>query len=269
MLSMRNKKRKMKTKYKITLIIFSIILLGLIVFLFCYNDEKTHTLKRYYSDSKETFTVEYIVRDGDTILQGKSFRYNEKGIKTSDCNFVNNVLKGKCVYYYDNGKIESIEYIVDNKRKAEILFYSPNGAIEKYAFFSKYKEPIFLISYDEKGPTKYEGPTIESIYHGKLNSKKQRNIEDNQYFKIGDTLIHQYIVANIPNAKRSFKIETIGIDNAKVKRKITAKPPTTIEVKEILTQKGKNTIRAVVKYEFKDNIVPPINDTLSFDVEVH
>lgn len=269
MFSIHNKKRKMKTKYKITLIVFSIILLVLIVFLFCYNDEKTHTLKRYYPDSKETFTVEYIVRDGDTILQGKSFRYNEKGNKISESNFINNVIKGKCIYYYNNGKIESIEYIIDNEKKAEILWNYPTGKIEKYAFFSRYKEPIFLISYDEKGPTKYEGPTIESVYHGKLNSKKKHNIENNQYFKVGDTLIHQYLVANIPKAKRSFKIENIGIDNAKVKRTITSKPPTTIEVKEILTTKGKNTIRAVVKYEFKDNIVPPINDTLSFDVEVH
>ena len=259
----------MNNKYKITLIVFSVILLGLIIFLLCFKDEKVHTLKKYYPDSKETLTFEYIIRNGDTIAQGKSIIYNEKGSKISEASYVNNVLKGKRIHYYDNGKIESIEYIIDNEKKAEILFYSPNGAIEKYAFFSKYKEPIFLISYDEKGPTKYEGPTIESIYHGKLNSKKQRNIEENQYFKVGDTLIHQYIVANIPNAKRSFKIENISIDNAKVKRTITAKPPTTIEVKEILTTKGKNTIRTVVKYEFKDNIMPAINDTLSFDVEVH
>ena len=259
----------MKTKYKITLIIFSVILLGLIVLLFCCNDEKTHTLKRYYTDSKETFKVEYIVRNGDTILQGKSFRYNEKGNKISECNFVNNVIRGKYIYYYDNGKIESIEYINDENRKAEIFWNYPNGEIEKYAFFSKYKEPIFLISYDEKGPTKYEGHTIANIHKGKLNSKKQPNFQSNQYFKVGDTLVHQYIVANIPNAKRSFKIENISIDKAKVKRTITQKPPTTIEVKEILIKKGKNTIRAVVKYEFKDKIIPAIKDTVSFNVEVN
>lgn len=263
------KKRKMKTRCKITLITLSVILLGLLVFLFCFKDEKIHTLKRYYPDSKETYEYDYIIRNGDTILHGKVNIYNENRIKVAEGNLVNNVPKGKFIYYYDNGKIESIKYVIDNKRNAEYIWNYPNGKIEKYAFFSKYKEPIFLISYDEKGPTKYEGSTIESIYHGKLNSKKERNIEDNQYFKVGDTLIHQYIIANIPNAKRSFKIESIGIDNAKVIRKITAKPPTTIEVKEILTTKGKNTIRAVVKYEFKDNIMPTINDTLSFDVDVH
>lgn len=259
----------MKTKYKITLILLSVILLGLIVFLFCYNDEKVHSLKKYYPDSKETLTFEYIIRNGDTIRQGKAIIYNEKGIKTAESNFVNNALKGKRTHYYDNGIIESIEYIVDNKRKAEILWNYPNGKIEKYAFFSKYKEPIFLISYDRKGPKTYEGATIESIYHGKLNFKKQQDAADSQYYKVGDTLLHKYLVANIPNAKRSFKIENISVDNAKVKRKITPKEPTTIEVKEILTTKGKNTIRAVVKYEFKDKIMPTINDTLSFDVEVH
>ena len=81
--------------------------------------------------------------------------------------------------------------------------------------------------------------------------------------------MHQYIVANIPNAKRSFNIENISIDKAKVKRTITQKPPTTIEVKEILIKKGKNPIRAVVKYEFKDKIIPAIKDTVSFNVEVN
>ena len=250
------------------LITFSLIIIGLVVFSYCFKDKKVHTLKKYYPASKETVTFEYVIRDDDTIIEGKSIRYNEKGYKMNELNFVNNTLKGEGIYY-KNGVIESKVYFIDSNRKAEITWNYPNGVIEKYAFFSKYKEPIFLIDYDKNGPTKYEGHVIEEIYHGKLNSKKQRSIEENQYFKVGDTLIHQYIIANIPKAKRSFKVENIGIDNAKVKRTITPKPPTTIEVKEILTQKGKNTIRAVVKYEFKDNIVPPINDTLSFDVEVH
>lgn len=259
----------MKTKYKIALIIFFVVILGLIVLVYCFKDEKVQTLKKYYPDSKETETYEYIIRNNDTILQGKTFTYNKKGIKISEGNCVNNVLIGKFTYYYENGNIECIKYIIDKKKYAEILWNYPNGAIEKYAFFSKYKEPIFLIDYDKNGPTKYEGHVIEEIYHGKLNSKKQRSIEDNQYFRVGDTLIHQYIVANIPNAKRSFKVENVGIDNAKVKRTITQKPPTTIEVKEILTTKGKYTIRAVIKYEFKNNIMPVINNTLFFDVNVN
>lgn len=259
----------MKTKYKVTLIVFTVMFLGFILFILFFKDEKKHTFKKYYPDSKETLTFEYIIRNGDTILQGKSVVYNDKGSKTSEGNFFNNAPKGKFIQYYENGKIESIKYVIRRKKYSEIIWNYPNGEIEKYAFFSKHKEPIFLISYDEKGPIKYEGPTIEPIYHGKLNSKKQPNIKNDPHFKVGDTILHQYLIANIPQAKRSFKIENIRIDNTKVKRKIRSKPPTTVEVTEVLTTKGKNTIRAVVKYEFKDNIMPTINDTLTFDVEVY
>lgn len=258
----------MKTKYKILLIVISVILLGLIVFNFCFKDEKLRTLKRYYPDSKETYVYKYIVRNGDTILQGDVIVYNKKGIKVAKGNLINNVTKGEFIYYYDNGKIESKKYVLDNKKNAEYLWNYPNGKIEKYVFFNDLGEPYFIISYDEKGPTQYEGPTIKNIYHKNFNSKKHDNIQDDQYFKVGDTLIHQYLVANIPNAKRSFTVENVGSDNVKVKRAITAIPPTTIDVKEILTKKGKNTIRTVVKYEFKDDIMPAINDTLSFDVNV-
>ena len=77
----------------------------------------------------------------------------------NELNFVNNTLKGEGIYY-KNGVIESKVYFIDNNRKAEIQWNYPNGEIEKYAFFSKYKEPIFLISYDEKGLTRYESHTI-------------------------------------------------------------------------------------------------------------
>ncbi|WP_291151831.1 hypothetical protein [Flavobacterium sp. UBA7680] len=258
-----------KSKYKIILIAFFVIFIGLIVFVFCFKDEKVQTLKRYYSDSEKTYVHQYIIRNGDTILHGDVIVYNKKGIKVAKGNLINNVPKGEFIYYYDNGKIESIKYVLGNKKDAEYLWNYPNGKIEKYVFFNDLGEPYFIISYDEKGPTQYEGPTIKNIYHKKFNSKKHNDIQDNQYFRVGDTLIHQYLVANIPNAKRSFTVENVGNDNVKVKRTITPKPPTTIDVKEILTKKGKNTIRAVVKYEFKDDIVPAINDTLSFDVEVH
>ncbi len=266
---MKSKKRKIDIKFRIMLVVLSVIILGSLVFLFYHTNEKVHFLRKYYPESKETFTFEYVIRNGDTILQGKAIIYNERGIKTVESNFVNNELKGERIHYYDNGKIESVEYIVDNKRKAEVLWNYPNGKIQKYAFFSNYKEPIFLISYDEKGPKTYEGSTIESIFHGKLSNKKQQFEEESKYFKVGDTLLHSYLIANIPDAKRSFKIENIGFENTKVKRSITPKEPTTIEVKEILTTKGKNTIKAIVKYEFKDNIMPTINDTLSFEIEVN
>jgi hypothetical protein len=243
--------------------------LGFILFILFYKDEKKHTFKKYYPDSQETYLHEYIIRNGDTLLHGKFMVYNKIGCKVAEGNIINNVPKGKFIYYYGNGKIESIKYVIDKKRNAEYHWYYPNGKIKKYAFFSNYEEPIFLISYDEKGPIKYEGPTLDRIYQGKINSKKQPNVKNDTHFKVGDTILHQYLIANIPQAKRSFKVVNIGIDNTQVKRKITSKPPTTIDVTEVLTTKGKNTIRAVVKYEFEDKVIPAINDTLTFDVQVN
>lgn len=259
----------MKTKHKLKLIGFFVVLLGLIVSLYFIKDEKAHTIKKYYPESKETYVYNYIVRNSDTILHGKVIVYNKKGHKIAEGNLINNVPQGKFIYYYSNGKIESIKYVIDGKRNLEYFWYYPNEKIKKYAFFSRYEEPFFLISYDEKGPTKYEGSTIEKIYHGKLNSKKHDNITDNHHFKIGDTLIHQYLVANIPNTVRNLKIENLSIENSKVKRFLKKVNPCQLNVEEILTKKGKNTIRTIVKYEFKDKLIPVINDTLTFDVDVH
>lgn len=87
--------------------------------------------------------------------------------------------------------------------------------------------------------------------------------------KVGDTLKYGYIIANIPNTKRSFKIENLGIDNSKVKRTQKHILPAEIDVEEVLTKKGKNTIRSIARYEFKDNITPVYNDTLIFHVNVY
>ena len=73
---------------------------------------------------------------------------------------------------------------------------------------------------------------------------------------------------SIPNTKRPFKIENLSIDDAKVKRTIIKKEPTSIIVKEVLTKKGLNRIRAVTRYTFNDKVTPVKNDTVYFDVNV-
>lgn len=259
----------MKTKYKIIVATFLIGLFIVIILFIFFKDNKTHILKRYYPESKEIYESEYIIRNEDTVFQGKTIIYSSKGIKIAECNFINDTLNGKYISYYDTGKIKYMKYMLNDKRKAEILWNYPNGQTEKYALFSTFKEPIFIINFDNKGPIYYEGHVLENIYFGKFNTKKKSNSCENKCYKVGDTLIHQYLVANIPDAKRSFKIESSDINNLKIKRTITQKLPTTIEVKEVLTTKGKNTIKAVVKYEFMDNIMPPIINTLSFDINVN
>jgi len=95
-------------------------------------------------------------------------------------------------------------------------------------------------------------------------------VEEDQNLKVGDILKYQFMIAKIPNAKRSFKIENLTVsDDQKVIRTMGHIPPTTFEVQEKLIKKGKNTIRAIVKYEFTDKVTPTLIDTLSFDVMVN
>lgn len=127
-----------------------------------------------------------------------------------------------------------------------------------------------MISFDEYGNVKnYKGYPLMEIYQYKISNKEQFKTKTNQMLKIGDLLKYQYLIANIPTTKRIFKIENIGLDNTRVQRAIRQNPPIGIDVEEILTQKGINTIRAIVQYKFNDKKKTVINDTVSFEVEVH
>ncbi|MCV9926691.1 hypothetical protein OIU83_03475 [Flavobacterium sp. LS1R49] len=256
-------------KKKILAGILFTVIFGLILFFFNSNDEKIHILKQYFPDTKITDISEYIIRKGDTIFEGKFTRYNEKGIKIAEGQFVDNEPNGISSYYYDNGKIESIHYRKSSKITLESTFYDTIGTINKYVLYDDRAKPSFIIHFDEKGATKYDGYFQLEVYQYKFSHKKEFNIKENQYLKIGDVLKYRYIIANIPNAKRNFKIENIGIDNSQIKREIKQIHPTQIDVEEVLIKKGKNTIRSIVQYKFNDKVTPVFNDTLSFDVNVH
>ena len=114
---------------KIILILLAIVSLIAIV-LFFFNDEKTRVLKKYDSKTKETTTLEYILKDGDTIFQGKFICRNEKGHKTYEGNFVNGQITGKSIYYFENGVIESIFYRKNTKSIEETTYNYPNGKIK-------------------------------------------------------------------------------------------------------------------------------------------
>lgn len=247
----------MKKKY----IIVFLVLLGLTALFFYFKDEKIHIYKEYSPSGKLIGTNEYVIRNGNPIQHGKFVNYNEKGIKIAEGNFVNNEPYGICSYYYDNGKIESIQYKKTSKITEESTFYNSNGFIRKYIFYNDIGEPYFIINFDQKGVREYQGPTIKEIY--------QYNIKNDQHLKVGDILKYSYVVANIPNAKRNFRIENVSVNDSKTKRTIKHIPSTRIDVEEILTKKGKNTIKAIVRYEFGDKITPAINDTISFDVNVN
>jgi len=247
-----------------------IILLGFTVLFFCNKKEKTFFLKSYNSDKKVTDISQYVIRNGDTILEGQFTQYNQKGNKIVEGNFLNGHINGKSIYYFDSGIIESVHYRKNSKITEESVFNYSNGEVRKYLMYDDFGILDFLIRFDELGNVKsYEGLPVIEIYQYKIANKEQFKTKINQYLKIGDTLKYQYLIANIPNAKRTFKIENLDVDNSKAKRILTQIPPVGIDVKEILTKKGINRIRAIVKYEFNDKEKTVIKDTISFEVNVN
>ncbi|WP_276379200.1 hypothetical protein [Flavobacterium sp. H4147] len=259
----------MKSKYQKPLIILTILIIGLILIYFYFDGKRVHVLKEYSSTGKLVGTNEYILRGGDTIFDGKFVNYNERGIKISEGQFVDNEPNGLCTYYDDNGKKKVVHYRKNSEITLESTFFNPKGFIEKYVVYDDMGKSSFIMQFDEKGPTKYDGHFQIETYQYKQANKSKFNIKTDQILKVGDTLMYSYVIANIPNAKRDFQIENIGIDNTNIKRFLKKIPPAQIDVKEILTKKGKNTIRSIVKYEFQDNITPVFADTLSFEVNVY
>lgn len=260
----------MSKRNKIIIAIVAIGLLSLGLLFFYNKSEKVYVLKEYDSKTKITGTNEYVIRNDDTIFNGKFINYNQKGIKIAEGNFVNGHIKGKCIYYYDDGKLESILYRKTSKITEETTEYYPNGKVKRYVMFDPFGLEAFIVRYDEQSNVKSnEGYPLMEIYQYPIAHKEQFKIKTNQYLKVGDTLKHNYLVANIPNAKRSLDIELLGVDNSKIKRVIKQNPPVGIEVKEILTKKGINTIRSIVEYKFNNKEKTVIKDTLTFNVEVH
>ncbi|RVU89724.1 hypothetical protein EH230_13180 [Flavobacterium columnare] len=264
-----------KNRKRIIFILIFAILLVIFYILFLQEKKNTYLLKEFDKQGKLIGTNEYILKNGDTIFQGKFINYNNQGIKIAEGNFTNGDIQGKCKYYYDNGKLKSIHYRKSSKITLESKEYYYNGKEKRYTLydyglFDDYGKPTFSILFKENGKIKnIQGKSIIEIYQLKLLNKDFFKIKENQYLKVGDTLIHKYLIANIPNAKRSIKIENISVDNSKVKRTLKHIEPCQWDVEEVLTKKGKNTIQSIVKYEFKDKVTPVFIDTLSFDIEVH
>ena len=259
-------KKIMNKKY----IIGISFLIGIIILVFCLKKQDAKILYDYYPNSILASQYEYIVVNKDTLLHGKFVRYNKKGDKIAEGNFKNGEPIGKIIYYFDNGIIESILYRKNSKIVEESIDNFQSGKIMRYTSYDDFGMSAFIIRFDENGNVEnYKGYPLMETYQYKIANKQKFKIKTNQVLKVGDTLKYHYLIANIPIAKRSFKIENLDVDNSKVKRVFTQIPPTGINVKEVLTQKGTNTIRAIVKYEFHDKEKTIINDTISFSVNVN
>ena len=246
----------------------SVILIGLIVLFFYFKNEKVYISKEYSSSGKLIGTNEYVLRKGEVIMHGKFVNYNGKGIKISEGQFVDNEPNGICSYYYDNGKIKSVSYRKNSKIDLETIYYNQNGYINQYTLYDNFGKTAFIIKYNNKVVSKYNGYSLLPKGQYKIVNKKQYETKTGDVLKVGDLIKYEYLLANTPYAKKTFKIENLGIDNTKIKRIIKKNPPTGIDVEEVLTKKGINTIRIIVQYEFNDKVTPVIKDTISFDINV-
>jgi hypothetical protein len=140
----------------------------------------------------------------------------------------------------------------------------------RYTSYDDLGKQAFTILFDEKGNVEnFKGYPLIETYQNKIVNKRRLKEAVDQYLKVGDTLKYHYLIANIPNAKRTFKIENIGVDNAKVKRTLKKASQIGVDVNEVLTKKGTNTIEAVVNYEFNDKGKTSITYTESFEVNVN
>jgi len=244
-----------------TIIIALVVIFAISMFYIYYSKNKIYVLNEYNNSGKLLGTNEYILKNGDTIFNGKFVNYNENGVKVSEGQFKNNELFGKCVYYFDNGKVESIQFKKDSKTVLEDFWYDEDGNIEQYTLYNLKGKPILIINYDKDGVvSKLKGIPLKQVNEDKFNLEQQ--------FKLGEVLKYQCLIANIPNTKRSFKIENVGINQATIKRVIKHVEPAEVNVEEVLIKKGSNTFKLIVKYDFNDKITPVLNDTITFNINV-
>ncbi|WP_236937442.1 hypothetical protein [Flavobacterium columnare] len=260
-------KKRIKIK-KIVNFFYFILLVG--VLSSCKSENKRGILKTYYPKEMCTVFCEYIIKNNDTVLDGKFIVLKNNGKKIKSGSYKNGKQTGLIFFYFENGNIKSIDNRDGDKFNLETIFNYESENVERYILYDDFGKSFFIIYYNEKGNvTKYKGYPILETNQYKFSHPEQFKIKEQQYLKVGDKLKYSYLIANIPNAKRSFKIENISVDNSKVKRTLKHIEPCQWDVEEILTKKGKNTIRSMVKYEFKDKVTPVFIDTLSFDIEVH
>lgn len=253
---------------KIGFIIGIFIILAIYsVYIYFKNNSEIKVLKEYNSKGQLIGTNEYIVRNYDTILNGKFIRYNDKGIKISEGRFSNNDVYGNCYYYNDNGKLKDVHFRKNKKITLESTFYDINENIEKYVMCDNLGRAIFLIKYENKIVSKYNGYAIWPLKLFKLIRKKQIPIKGDT-LNVGDKIKYNFLIANIPYSNRKLKIETIGVDNSKIKRIVNYIKPNEVVIEEVLLNKGLNRIRTIVQYKFKDKETSIFNDTVTFDITV-
>ncbi|MBS7229920.1 hypothetical protein KHA90_02690 [Flavobacterium psychroterrae] len=156
----------------------------------------------------------------------------------------------------------------ENKLLEEKIDNFPSGKIMRYTSYDDLGVQAYTILFDEnENVVNFKGYPLIETYQNNISKKRRLKQEVNQYLKVGDTLKYHYLIANVPNAKRIFKIE--NENNKKAKRTLKNTSQIGIDVKEVLVKKGINTIEAVLTYEFTDKEKTSVTYTEIFEVIVN
>ncbi|AND64165.1 hypothetical protein C3B47_13795 [Flavobacterium columnare] len=261
-------------KFIIVLFIVISLIIGFSFYFINYNNktEQKCIIKKYNLKGELLDYYESVIINKDTILNGKFINYNEKGIKISEGQFLNNEPYGNCIFYDKNGIIEKKYFRKNSKIDLECTYYNKNGILNRYIACNENDIPFYVIQYDKIGVTRSSGLLQVELFQHELDKHLYNKDEFVKYiqkkkeYKVGDKIKCRFIYPNIPNAKKSYSIE---IENSSKKFKlnnIKYSKPFFYDIEEKIQYKGKNTILSIVKYEFNDKVTPVFIDTLKFDI---
>ena len=145
----------------------------------CQDNQTRKTMKYSYPDNSGHVIAEYLLDNGDTIIDGKYSFYDNQNRLRKTGTFVDNEIYGTTKFYYENGNVESIHFIKDNKDIGEVTWNYPDGKIRKYSFYDVLGNLNFIANYDKEGTMETcKGLIIFEIYQFMLRKqKKQKGIK--------------------------------------------------------------------------------------------
>jgi hypothetical protein len=251
----------------------------LILFLTIISCKKNKIIERIDPENNNRETYNYIITNGDTILQGESYTYNEKGEIILKCNYNDGKLDGKLFRYFDDGKLKEVQNLKNGIYEGVAISYFEeghintlltyrkdtlygdayynyrNGKLRKYVLYDSIGRIPFIVRLDSKGKIKsHEGKPVNCFL-------------DTEEIKFGEKFKMDCMLANIPNTHR--EVEFVYSDSDKGKRVVKKNGVNYLTVEEEKYKKGKNLLYVIATYKFNDKYYNQIlKDTAFIDYYV-
>jgi len=184
---------------------YKYIYLLLFLLLSCKGDtilKKNH----YYKNGNISREYEYMIKNGDTILDGVLNEYSLNS-KLRLTLFMKNDHIINSIEYYPNGTTKyKAKY--KNDKTIEGLRYRRNGKLKTYLMWNERDKVKYKKKYDSLGNIiSTQGKPIIELVIGKSNSPLFKIIDGNLVnIKLLDTIKFTYTIANPPNTKVTFKV---------------------------------------------------------------